>query len=315
MKDFSGRLLDFHTHSTCSDGSDSPKELVRKAKQEGIVALALTDHNVISGLEEFNYWCKKQGIISIPFGMEFFAELPEGIVSIDENAAPDLVLLAKSPRVGCLEDYFKFLLDDREKRFIPEILNGLSSAGFYVPSVNLKEQAKILGIPPIFRSIVYEKNNLQKLVDYVHQKDLNIKEEEIINNPARFMNQYLYAVGKPAHSKRIVGFDLKDAISLAKEANCKIFIAHPGGPFGNLSERVLEYMISEGVNGIEVRNYFNSPEQNQYFDKLAKEHNLIKSGGSDYHGLFGQSKLGMKDRVKNQLNSEILNNLLDGLPS
>ena len=42
-----------------------------------------------------------------------------------------------------------------------------------------------------------------------------------------------------------------------------------------------------GVHGIEVRNYFNTPEQNQKFDGLAKKYNLTRSGGSDYHGYQG----------------------------
>lgn len=55
-------LLDFHTHSTHSDGADTPKEVVEKARAHGISAIALTDHNVISGLEEFNAYCKEVDI-------------------------------------------------------------------------------------------------------------------------------------------------------------------------------------------------------------------------------------------------------------
>ena len=86
-------LLDFHTHSTSSDGSCTPSELVAHAKEKGVTCLALTDHNTTSGLAEFAVACKSNNILAIPFGVEIYAELPAGLAKKGENDSPDLVIL------------------------------------------------------------------------------------------------------------------------------------------------------------------------------------------------------------------------------
>ncbi len=96
--------------------------------------------------------------------------------------------------------------------------------------------------------------------------------------------------------------------------NCKLFIAHPGGEYGFLSDAMLNCFIERGVPGIEVRNYFNSPEQNKKFDSLAEKYNLIRSGGSDCHGDKGPFKIGIYDRPENQVPKDILEELIDRLP-
>lgn len=52
-------MIDVHVHSTCSDGQYSPKEIVEIAKEQGLTKIALTDHDVISGLEEGNSCAKR----------------------------------------------------------------------------------------------------------------------------------------------------------------------------------------------------------------------------------------------------------------
>ena len=126
-------LLDFHTHSTFSDGADTPTEVVMKAKQTGVSALALTDHNVIGGLEEFNYACKEQGIFAIPFGTEIHAALPPEILQPEDNDAPDLVILGKNAQPDEIKEYQALLEKDRAERFIPETLEKLREIGFYIP--------------------------------------------------------------------------------------------------------------------------------------------------------------------------------------
>ena len=129
------------------------------------------------------------------------------------------------------------------------------------------------------------------------------------------MNKYVYRIGGPAYSKRLQGFNVDDAVRLAEDMNCKAIIAHPGGEFGFLSEKVLLFFIEKGIPGIEIRNYFNTSEQNAWFDVLAEEHKLIRSGGSDCHGDKGPFKIGMYDRPNNQVPKEVLQELWDSLPA
>jgi hypothetical protein len=118
----------------------------------------------------------------------------------------------------------------------------------------------------------------------------------------------------PAYTSRFRGFDVDDALNLTDDMNCRLFIAHPGGDYDTLSNDILDYFISMGVHGIEVRNYFNSVEQNEKFDRLARDNNLIRSGGSDCHGDKGHFKIGCYDRPQNQLPKEVLEEVWDNLP-
>jgi predicted metal-dependent phosphoesterase TrpH len=77
----STRVIDLHTHSTCSDGSDSPTDLVRRAKQAGAAALALTDHDTVDGLEEA-LTAARDCRIEFVTGIEISAEYSPGTMHI-----------------------------------------------------------------------------------------------------------------------------------------------------------------------------------------------------------------------------------------
>jgi len=311
-------LLDFHTHTKHSDGHYNVSELVDDALAHGVCALALTDHNITSGLPEFNAYCKEKGLFNIPFGTEIHAEVPSNVVTPTDNDAPDMVILGRNPKVDVMKDYYKILLEHRVERFFPKTITGLESIGFYFPHVELDENhPEILGVPKIFHDFVKERDNMNILKSYVQGIDSSIPEQDIRKDPVRFINKYCYAVGRPAYVKRLEGFSVDDAVSFADVLNCKLFIAHPGGEYGWLSDGVLNYFIEHKVPGIEVRSYFNSPEQNRKFDDMAKKHSLIRSGGSDCHGYIGPNaafKIGIHDRPQNQLPKDILEELWYSLP-
>jgi 3',5'-nucleoside bisphosphate phosphatase len=312
---YSSGLLDFHNHSTHSDGGDTPAELVRRAKANGVSAMALTDHHVATGLEEFLSVCKENDILGMPFGTEIHAELPTSVLEAGDNDAPDLIILGRNAKPERLNDYLAILQKDRRDRFIPDSLEKLrKNLGFYIPHVDFEEEAKDLGNPRILHKIVYEKDNMVKLYEFAKSKNPAVKLEEVQKQPIKFMNRYAYPIGGEAYSKRLVGFTVTDAVQLAKDANCLLVIAHPGGEFGFLSDKVLDYMIQTGVRGIEIRSYFNTEQQNAKFDMLAKKHELVRSGGSDCHGEKGPFKIGISDRPYNQVPKDVLKELWNSLP-
>ncbi len=90
-------IIDLHTHSTCSDGTYTPTELVELAKKIGLSALALTDHDTIDGLEEFQAAGKACGIETIP-GIEFAA----GLMGKMAERGRSLYLLGAKPGVADL---------------------------------------------------------------------------------------------------------------------------------------------------------------------------------------------------------------------
>lgn len=313
---YSQGLLDFHTHSTYSDGGDTPSELVRRAKAKGVTALALTDHHTTKGLAEFRKACETHDIFGIPFGVEIGAELPDEVLTPTDNDAPDLIILGKNPNTTPFEKYHDIYFRYMETIWLPETLQKLRQEGFDIPNVDIHKECATCHCPPdILINFVNYSDNITRLVKYVKERDLNQTEEKIRQRPFESAVKFLYSVNCPAYVKRVAGFTVDDALNLADEMNCKLFIAHPGGEFGALTPKILDYYLSRGMKGIEVRNYFNTPEQNAFFDAYAKQHNLVRSGGSDYHGDLKKSQLGMADRSQNQLPKIMLEKLLDNLPA
>ena len=141
------KLLDFHIHSTYSDGSLSPWGITKEAKKMGIIALALTDHNTDKGLKEFRQACRKNNLLVIPFGAEIYGELPSEIRSDKENNSPDLIILGKNFKIDPFREYQKIISDYQSKVFIPESLQKLDALGFYIPKYDWIKQAKKLRGP------------------------------------------------------------------------------------------------------------------------------------------------------------------------
>jgi 3',5'-nucleoside bisphosphate phosphatase len=319
LREGSRGLLDFHSHSTHSDGTRTPKEVVEDANAVGVTAMALTDHHIISGLEEFVHSCNNLGIFPIPFGTEICAELPAEVLTPEDNEAPDLIILGKNPRKECMRDYQQMMINDIRTRFFPQSIKALESIGFKFSKSDLREQQRELEtqlqVPPhLMHEFIFKGNNFEVFVDFMNGADQSITREELVKRTLKYVNKYIYAVGCPGYVKRIDGFNVDDAIRFADAINGKLIIAHPGGEYGALSGKILDYYIRRGITGIEVRSYFNSPEQNEKFDRLAREYKLTRSGGSDYHGPTGAFKIGINNKPQNQLPKDILEELWFSLP-
>lgn len=309
-------LLDFHTHSIHSDGSDTPTELVKRAKEAGVSVIALTDHQSISGLYEFRRACKKANILGIPFGTEICAELPAEILTVQDNDAPDLIILGKNPKPEPMQEYRNRFFKDVRQRWLPETIRRLEKIGFKMPAYDLDEQCKPLQVPPrILYDFMKHGDNIEVLVKHATAINPKLTPEEVRQNPHRWLNRTVYLIGGPGYVKRVEGFNVDDAKKLADAMNCMLFIAHPGGEYGFLSDKTLEYYIQKKVRGIEIRSYFNTPEQNTKFDRLAEENKLVRSGGSDCHGKNGPFKIGMYDKPQNQVPKQVLEELWNNLPN
>ena len=145
------RKIDLHTHSTASDGSDSPTKLLENAVSVGLSAVALCDHDTISGLEEFEQAAKEMPIEAIP-GIEISTSLFSKEVHIvglfvdrtSEHLNAPLALLRQNR-------------DERNKKLIER----LNSAGFEITHNDVAEfaQGESVGRPHIARAVV-KKNTL-----------------------------------------------------------------------------------------------------------------------------------------------------------
>lgn len=250
------RTVDLHTHSTASDGSFSPGELVRHAWENGLSAVALTDHDTVSGIEEALEMGKVLGIEVIP-GIEIGLEFK-----------PEMHMLGyffnnSYKKIGKVLDR---LLNSREERN-PRIIAKLNELGFNITMGDVRRNSggSIIGRPHIAKA----------LVDKGYVKD---------NSEA--FEKYL-ASGKPAYFP-------KDKLSPAEgigeilEAGGIPVLAHPiylGMGYADL-DNLLSDLKKAGLKGIEAYYTENRYEDTGNLLRLAIKHELIPTGGSDFHGSF-----------------------------
>ena len=252
LKDY----IDLHTHSTASDGSMSPAELVRHAFEKGLRAVALTDHDTVSGVAQAAEEGKRLGMEVIP-GVEIS-------VSFD----PEMHLLGYFFH-GKLDSLLKTLEELREKREQrnPRIINKLKELGFDITmsEVNSLAAGGIVGRPHIARAMINK--------GYV----ASIEEA---------FDKYL-ATGRPAYFKKDK-LTPEEGISEIARAGGVPVLAHPIylGKSTEQLDRLLEQLVGMGLKGIEAYYAENTEAQTAELLQLAHKHKLLITGGSDFHGSF-----------------------------
>lgn len=313
-------LVDFHFHSTHSDGSEDVAAIVTEAKRRNVVALALTDHNNGAGVAEFITACHGAGIIALE-GTEIYASFADQKWSWDFERCgpvPDVTILGKNLNWGEFMQYQEMLVQYWLNYWMPASLDGLRNAGLEVPVLTRDEmwdQMKDFGVPRVFHDVPKDSRNHKRLFEICHNFDASVTLEEVEKTPVRFANRHLYAIGKQAYVLRAPKeWTVKMAAELAEAMGGILFAAHPGGDYANWSDEHLDYFIEQGGKGIEVYQYFHSGTQIEKFAKYAQEHDLLVSGGSDWHGTNGRPTLGLWDKPSNQIPFEVFEQLLNRLP-
>ena len=283
------KTIDLHSHSYYSDGSNSPSEIVQKAKDIGLSALALTDHDAVDGVEEAIIAGKDLDIEIIP-AIELNVESIDGRTEIlgyfIDHTNSELV---------------NATLESRQRRF--------DTYRRIVETINLL----CVGEPIDFEEVKAETTNWMIVRPHVAKvmlkKGYGNSIKEIIEN-------YLIP-GKPAFIQR-EDLDAKTVIKLVKGAGGLPVLAHPGATGKKDYDKFMREMKQDGIIGIEVyypyalNNYMKRNPQFatqydmiNYFEDLAKKYNLLATGGSDYHGTMKPDiNLGCMN-----IPYEILNNL------
>jgi predicted metal-dependent phosphoesterase TrpH len=251
------KLIDLHTHSTASDGSYSPAEVVRLAKEGGLAAVALTDHDTVDGLPEAVAAGEELGVEVIP-GVEISAQFPGGTMHI--------LGLFVDYRNGRLDERLAVLKQariDRNPRIIAK-LNGLGIP-ITMAQVNRISGGGQVGRPHIARALL-EMGYIQDI-------------QEAFD---RFLGWH-----KPAYVSKF-RFPPNQALAMIREAKGIPVLAHPF-TLGLGSAYALKNLVIElkglGLAGLEVYYSEHTPEQEAMYLKLARELDLQISGGSDFHGL------------------------------
>lgn len=272
--------MDLHIHSTCSDGSFTPREIVELARAKGLKAIAIADHDTVEGVAE-----------AVAAGAERSIEVVPAVeLSIKNEPEKDFVELH-------LLGYFI----DHQDEELNDILNRIVQA-----RIEQKiRQIKVLQDDGIDVSVEEVFSVARGVPGRPH-----IAEVVMRRNPGRFASkEELFAeyltVGGKAYTKRSFSLTLAEAIQVLVEAGGVPVLAHPGA-YNKVND--VEAMIRRaqeiGLQGLEIAYTYNknrphyglAPAEMQTllarFEALADELDLVKTGGSDFHGEGKDIELG-----------------------
>ncbi len=250
--------IDLHTHSSVSDGTDTPTQLVRKAAAEGVDVLGLTDHDTFDGLREAKLAAASAGIVVMP-GIEMSCQL--------EGASVHLL------GYGC-DPHFEELLDELARVRVgrtgrlPEMLTKLAELGMPLTETEIAEQvgsSPSLGRPHVADAMVAK--------GYVRDR------QEAFD---RFLHD-----GGPAYANRY-SCPLRRGIELIRRAGGVPVIAHPWGRGRDkeLTPAVLSELTMENrLEGIEADHPDHDADTRTRLRELASRLGLLTLGSSDHHGL------------------------------
>ena len=249
-------VIDLHTHTSYSDGTDTPAQLINKALAAGISIIGLTDHDSISGWQEATN-ALRTGISLVP-GAEISCQTPDGIsvhilgLLFDSNNSKLMNTLEKT----------------RENRHgrMEKIIARINEAGIDITMDDVLMQLSdgaTLGRP--------------HLADALVKKGIVASRDEAFTQMLHNNSKYYVSHYSPTPEV---------AIKLIKAAGGVSVIAHPMASHRGrtISLDTFGSIIQAGLDGIEVEHRDHSPDEKSQLIELANESNLVMTGASDYHG-------------------------------
>ncbi len=249
--------VDLHTHSTYSDGSDSPAEIVSAAAAAGLEAVALTDHDNLNGILEAAAAADASEVELIP-GVELSCEWQPG--------GMHLVVLWLEPGPGPLQDRLEILQAGRRQR-----------------NVELIELLQKLDVDISYEEVMAEAGGTG--VGRPHVAAVLVRKGVVGSIPEAF-DLYL-ASGRPAYVERY-RLPPEEAIELARASGAVPIVAHPHtlGMTGTTLDQELRRLARHGLVGLECYYPEYEPETRLELVERARDVGLVPSGGSDYHGTY-----------------------------
>ena len=249
-------MIDLHTHTTASDGTDSPFALVNKALSTGITVLGVTDHDTTSGWAEAISAARKP--ISLALGAEISTLTEDGI------SVHMLGLLFD----GENSEIQAMLSDARDTRIprMKKMVELLRSDGFAISMEDViaaTPEGATLGRPHLADALV--KNKIVATRDEAFV--------DLLHNASKYY--VTHAAPTP-----------EAAISQIRKAGGVAVIAHPFASRRGevISVATFTSLVAAGLNGIEVNHRDHSQIEREQLSEIADQLALVKTGSSDYHG-------------------------------
>ena len=249
-------MIDLHTHSNFSDGTDSPAQLINKALATGITTIALTDHDSVAGIAQAQSALRPG--ISLVAGAEISCQTDDGI------SVHMLGLLFDLEN----KDLISTMEKTRENRHgrMQRIIERLNEAGIEISIQDVLAelaQGATLGRPHLADALIKK--------GVVSSRDEAFS--QMLHNKSKFYVAH--------YSPKPV-----EAIKLIKAAGGVAIIAHPMASHRGrtISIETFGDLIEAGLDAIEVDHRDHSPDEKNALIQLARDNNLVMTGASDYHG-------------------------------
>jgi hypothetical protein len=250
---------DFHTHSTISDGTLAPGELVDHAAEAGVDVLALTDHDSVEGVAEASARGRARGV-QVLGGVELSVSEDDG------RRQMHLLGLGVDPAAASLAELTVRLRGAREERML-RMLDALAAQGIALAPERVRALAGpgTVGRPHVARALV--------------ESGACADADEAF---ARWLRR-----GRPAFVAS-PGLLARDAIEAIHAAGGLASLAHPplsvgvDGPGG--LDAFVSRLVPLGLDALEVWHPAHTPRRVKRLARLAREHDLVATGGSDFHG-------------------------------
>jgi hypothetical protein len=248
--------IDLHTHSSRSDGTDSPSELVSAAVAAGLDVVALTDHDTAEGWADAQEAAEDGGVVVLP-GME--------ISCTHRGAGVHLLAYLPDPDQPELAAELSRVLAGRSSR-LPATLARLRGLGIDIDAADVRRvsgDAVATGRPHVADALV--------ALGVVRDRD------EAFD---RFLTP-----GRPAYVNRYAA-DLTTMIDLVSRAGGVTVLAHPWGRGSGrvLDEATLAELAAAGLAGVEADHLDHDAPARARLHGLARNLDLVATGSSDYHG-------------------------------
>ena len=249
-------MIDLHTHTNCSDGTDSPRELVNKAIVQGLEVLGISDHDTTSSWNEATE--SLRGSLKLALGSEISCLTSDGI-------SVHMLGLLFDPQHQEMQQVLEETRDGRLPR-MRKMIEKMRAEGMDISIEDVEQvmpTGATMGRPHLADALVAKKIVKSRDEAFV----------DLLHNESRFYVSH--AAPTPV-----------EAVKLIRRAGGVAVIAHP---FASHRGQILKAedfsdLVAAGLNGIEVDHRDQNPDERAMLRTIARDLDLVVTGSSDYHG-------------------------------
>ena len=249
-------MIDLHTHTTCSDGTDRPRDLVNKAIVQGLEVLGISDHDTTSGWEEARQALR--GSLKLALGAEISCLTTDGV-------SVHMLGMLFDPNHQEMQTVLEETRDGRLPR-MRKMIEKMRAEGMDISIEDVEKAMPVgatMGRPHLADALVAKKIVKSRDEAFI----------DLLHNDSRFYVSH--AAPTPV-----------EAIALIRRAGGVAVIAHP---FASHRGQILKPddfadLVAAGLNGIEVDHRDQNPDERAMLRVIAQELDLVVTGSSDYHG-------------------------------